>query len=278
MRDQAPAYLRLAPARADDKSLEAAIAHFTDKQRREEFFSFFKELERLYEIISPDAFLREHVEAYTRLADLYAKIRIHYSPRVLTDPDLLAKTAALVVAHVESTGVREPQALYEINAETLAALKAGQEPEPVKVFNLTKSIAATVANQAASQPYLIPIGERAEAIRAAYDDRQIDTQDALDEAARLVDEYNRIQLERAAKNFDASTFAIYLALQQSEVDDPEGPAIEINALFEAHPHWRTNAASQRALKAKLYKALLPLVGPERAPQLADKLERLQRQR
>jgi hypothetical protein len=36
-----------------------------------------------------------------------------------------------------------------------------------------------VAEDSGSQPFLIPIGERAEALRAAYEDRQISTQQAL---------------------------------------------------------------------------------------------------
>ena len=276
MREQASAYLQFAPARSDDRALDAAIAHFADKDRRETFFRFFKQAESLYEIISPDAFLRDFIADYTRLADLYAKIRLHFSPRILADPDLQAKTAAIVREHVTSLGIREPQAMYEINADTLAALKAGKEPEPVKVFNLIKSLMATVEGQTEQQPYLISIGERAEAIHATYDDRQMSTQDALAEAAKLVEEYNLIQKERAEKNFDTNTFSIFVILRQHGLEDPHGPAVEINALFDAHPHWRANANARRALKAKLYKALLPLFGEDQSPEVAEALMKLER--
>jgi type I restriction enzyme R subunit len=276
MREQAPTYLQFAPRHSDDKALDAAIAHFADKDRREAFFRFFKQIESLYEIISPDAILRDFIADYTRLADLYTKIRLHFSPRVLADLDLQAKTAAIVRERVGSLGIHEPQVIYEINADTLAALKSGKEPEPVKVFNLIKSLTATVEAQAEQQPYLISIGERAEAIHAAYDDRQMNTQEALAEAAKLVEEYNRIQKERAEKNFDTNTFSIFVTLRQHGLEDPHGPAVEINALFDAHPHWRTNANARRALKAKLYKALLPLFGEDQSPEVADALMKLER--
>ena len=85
MREQASAYLQFTPARSDDRALDAAIAHFADKDRRETFFRFFKQIESLYEIISPDASrsVRDFVADYARLADLYAKIRLHFSLRVL---------------------------------------------------------------------------------------------------------------------------------------------------------------------------------------------------
>jgi type I restriction enzyme R subunit len=55
--------------------VDAVIEHFRDKERRKEFFKEFKELEMLYEIISPDAFLRPYIGDYTGLAAMYAVVR-----------------------------------------------------------------------------------------------------------------------------------------------------------------------------------------------------------
>ena len=41
----------------NDKAKERAIEHFEDKDRREAFFKFFRALQSLYDILSPDAFL-----------------------------------------------------------------------------------------------------------------------------------------------------------------------------------------------------------------------------
>jgi type I restriction enzyme, R subunit len=276
MRDEAPMYLALARPGSDDRALSAAIEHFADKERRETFFRFFKQLEDLYEIISPDAFLREHISAYTRLADLYAKIRLHFSARVLADPDLKAKTAEIVKQNVTSAGIAARPAMYEINAETLWAIKESKEPEAVKVFNLVKGLTTAVDGDADHQPYLIPIGERAEAILAAYDDRQVSTQEALDQTAWLVDEYNQLQRERAERNFDAQTFSTFVILRQHGLLEADGPAIEINALFNAHPHWRSDANTRRALRAKLYKALLALFEPDQTPDVVEALLKFER--
>jgi type I restriction enzyme R subunit len=62
MDEQAPPYLALCSGPVDDKTLEKAIDVFEDKERREAFYKLFKELEMLYEIISPDVFLRSHIE------------------------------------------------------------------------------------------------------------------------------------------------------------------------------------------------------------------------
>ena len=49
----------------DDKDVDNLIEHFRDKDRRKEFFKEYKEIEMLYEIISPDAFLRPFLDDYT---------------------------------------------------------------------------------------------------------------------------------------------------------------------------------------------------------------------
>src|SRR5205823_4440245 len=68
-------YIALATGRMDDKAVERAIDAFEDKKKREAFYKFFKELENLYEILSPDEKLRDSIETYRLLAELYEVVR-----------------------------------------------------------------------------------------------------------------------------------------------------------------------------------------------------------
>jgi type I restriction enzyme, R subunit len=65
MESKAPPYLKLLTSNFDDKDVDNLIEHFRDKDRRKEFFKEYKEIEMLYEIISPDAFLRPYIDAYS---------------------------------------------------------------------------------------------------------------------------------------------------------------------------------------------------------------------
>jgi len=56
METNAPGYLALVTQNFNDKDVDNLIEHFRDKERRKEFFKEYKEIEMLYEIISPDAF------------------------------------------------------------------------------------------------------------------------------------------------------------------------------------------------------------------------------
>jgi type I restriction enzyme R subunit len=47
------------------------------------------------------------------------------------------------------------------------------------VLNLRKLLAVMVEDEGTARPYLLSIGERAQALAEAFDDRQIDTREAL---------------------------------------------------------------------------------------------------
>ena len=64
MESKVPPYLALVTRKFDDKDVDNLIEHFRDKGRREEFFKEYKEVEMLYEIISPDAFGAPRVDSY----------------------------------------------------------------------------------------------------------------------------------------------------------------------------------------------------------------------
>src|SRR3989449_11182132 len=81
MKEQAPDYLPFAKG-WDDKAKEKAIAHFEDKDRRGNFFKWVRQLQNLYEVISPDAFLGPFIDDYLSLGELYALISNAYSDRL----------------------------------------------------------------------------------------------------------------------------------------------------------------------------------------------------
>ena len=84
----------------NDKDVDDLIEHFRDKERRKEFFKEYKEIEMLYEIISPDAFLRPFIDDYTTLSSIYAVVRRRTRRRVYVDKAFQRKTNELVQKHI----------------------------------------------------------------------------------------------------------------------------------------------------------------------------------
>jgi type I restriction enzyme R subunit len=269
-------YERFIQGRQDDKLIEQAIEYFSDKEKREAFFKYFKRLEMLYEIISPDKELRDHMNKYLRLSSLYTIILNAFSKRVVVDKELMRKTQKLVQSSVENYDIPRPYKIYEMKEDTLQALKKDESSDKTKVINLRKSIEKFVLDNEDDLPYLVSIGERAEAVVELYDDRQISTQEALNRLETIIKEINEAKKEQAEKNFDPREFTVYWLLKKDEIADSEALAVQIEDAFKQNPNWRDNAKEARELTAGLYKILLKVMDKDKAVGLVDKILKIGR--
>ncbi len=263
MTDVAPKYLALCKGGIDDKAIERAIEAMADKEDRKAFFDFYKELEMLYEIISPDIFLRKYIDDYLKLAAMYGIIRKFFSPRPIVAPDFMRKTESLVREKVGAY-LDAPTSTIKLNEEIITAIKSANTGK-AKVINLVIQIIRIL--DTAGQPHLISIKERAEAILEGYENRQLTTEAAIKEIEELYRKYQNAQKERKEKNFNENTFTAYWVLKNENIAESEKLAAEIDALVQKYPHYRDNAAEMRQLKAELYKILLPAAGKEKMVQI-----------
>ncbi len=252
-------FLPLAVGKSADKAAEAVLEHFRDKEARESFYAYFRELEEVYEILSPDPFLRPFLEDYQKIVEMYQLLRSAYEPHVPVDKSFLRKTAEIVQKHTDTNALHGPGATYEIGAQALWALVKEEKPETVKVFNLLKELHQLVDAQSKVQPYLIPIGERAEAIRRAFEERQVNSQQALQELTTLVGDLQKAQEERGESNLSPEAFAVAWWLRVHKGVDQEKAqrlAATLDPAFQNFPHWGVSAAHERELRKLVYQALI----------------------
>jgi type I restriction enzyme, R subunit len=275
MKEQAGEYLPFGRG-WDDKAKERAIEHFEDKERRGTFFKFFRQLQNVYEVISPDAFLRPFIEDYLSLAELYALIRTAYGDRIYVDREVSNKTRELLQQHTITGQLEIPGAVHTLGPEELAKLKDSDTTDTTKILNLRKILITTVQQDGLSKPFMLSIGERAEKLVEAYEDRQLTTQQALLDFERLAREVTEADVERQKLGLDANTFAIYKTVSVVFPSSDGTNAKALNALFEALPDYRWNKQQESKLRTELYKALRPLVGTEKMIDVANQLLRLQR--
>lgn len=275
MKEQAPNHLPFAKG-WDDKAKERAIAHFEDKNRRGDFFKWFRQLQNLYEVISPDAFLRPFLEDYLLLSELYALIRNAYGEQMYVDREISSKTRELLQKHTISGQLELPGAIHALGPEELAKLRESDTSDNTKILNLRKILAVTVQDTGAAKPFLLSIGERAEKLAEAYEDRQLTTQQALLEFERLAREATEADRERQRLGLDENTFAIHKTVGETDNGFDAKQAKGINTLFEKFPDYRWNKQQESKLRTELYKTLRPLVGTEKMIGVANRLLRLQR--
>lgn len=275
MKEQAPAFLPLARG-WDDKAKERAIAHFEDKERRGTFFKFFRQLQSVYEVISPDAFLRPFMDEYLALAELYALIRTAYGDRIYVDREVAAKTRELLQQHTITGQLEVPGAVQTLGPEELAKLKESDTSDTTKILNLRKILTTTVADNGVAKPFLISIGDRAEKLAEAYEDRQLSTQQALLEFEKLAREATEADAERQRLGLDENTFAIYKTVVAVSPGFNGNESKTLNGLFERYPDYRWDKQQESKLRTDLYKALRLVVGTGKMIDVANRLLKLQR--
>lgn len=276
MTGEGAVYLKLCQGPIDDKTVERAIDFFDDMEKREAFFKFFKELEVLYEIISPDVFLRQYLENYRNLSILHQIVRNAFSKQIIPYGEIAKKTESLIRERITAYGLANTMPLVKIDEKTLDILKSSKSSDSSKIINLGKGLIQTMIDQGEEQPFLIPIGERAEAILEAYDDRQIETQAALRQLELLLNEYLKSRSEYEKSGFDMNTFTILWILKQAGARESEKTAPLIDAALKRFPNHVYNAAERRRLKAELYKILLPVIGKDQMVDLAERILKLPR--
>jgi type I restriction enzyme, R subunit len=248
-------YLTLWVGLYGDKAAEAVLEHFRDEERRESFYKYFRELEELYEILSPAPFLRPYLDEYEQLTRIYEVLRAAYEPYISIDKSFLRKTSKLVQEHTHTPVIREPESEYELTPDALKDLVEQDKPDTVKVFNLLIAIRKIVEEKGGEMPYLLSIGERAETIAEAFEQRLNTAQGALEELNRVIEHLDRIEKRRERSDLSRESFSTLVFLERRGVKDAEKIAKETSGAFEDHPHWKESTDQEREVRLALYKSL-----------------------
>lgn len=145
--------------------------------------------------------------------------------------------------------------LFEINEQGIERIKKLQGNDNVKVINLIKSI-EKIADENSDDLFLIGIKERAEAVEENYENRQLSTQEALEELRKIIEDDEKRKKEQAAKGFDGLTFFIYKTLCDKTIKNAEQVTKQIQHEFTNHPNWKTSEKELRDLRQAVYFAVL----------------------
>jgi type I restriction enzyme R subunit len=250
MEQQAPEYLCLIGRNFDDKDVDALIEHFRDPERRKSFFKEYKEIEMLYEIISPDAFLRPWMDDYCTLSAIYDVVRKAYAKRVQVDRAFQKKTRELVQQHVGTDYIRPVTEVLEINEETVEYIISKKGGDGSKIINLVKSIERK-AEEDSDDPYLIAMADCARVVQESFENRQTSTAEALAALLKEVETNEARKKAQAEKGFDGLTWFVYRTLLDAQIDNAEDVSRKIKAAFIEYPNWKQSENALRELRKKV---------------------------
>jgi type I restriction enzyme, R subunit len=253
---------------ADEKLERIIYGRFLEPAARKAFFESYKEIESLWEILSPSPELRDHIATFKRLAQLYAAVRNAYAEKVGFVADLAYKTKRLVEENATQDGLGGLTKSVTFDVKTLEALRSEKGADEGKVFNLVRGLQKEIDEDQNAAPVLQPLKDRAERILKDMEDRKTTGLAAMDLLAALAVEKDTAAKAAKATGLTPKAFGAYWTLK----DDAALKATKVDALTFAKdvekllarfPNAKVNADELRQFRAALYLPLLKLDGAQR---------------
>jgi type I restriction enzyme R subunit len=265
-----PAYLDVGEGGGADERLERAVyGRFLDPDARKTFYEAYKDIENLWEILSPSPELREYIGPFEQLARLYAAVRNAYADKVGMVADLAYKTRRLIEENATQSGLGRLTKSVTFDVKTLEALRGDKGPDEGKVFNLVRGLQREIDDDPGAAPVLQPLKDRAERILKDLENRTTTGLAAMDMLAALAAEKEAAAKAAAASGLSTRAFSVFWTLKDNET--LKGAKIsamdlarEIEALSARFPNAAVNPDEQRRLRASLYRPLLALGNEDRA--------------
>jgi len=263
-------YLEADAGGTPDERLERLVfGRFLTPEARKAFFESYKEIEALWEILSPDPALRDHIATYKQLSQLYAAVLNAYAEKVGFVVDLAYKTRRLIEESAEQHGLGRLTKTVTFDVATLKSLRGEDGPDEGKVFNLVRGLQHEIDEDPAAAPVLQPLKDRAERILKDLEERKTTGLAAMDQLAALAAEKEAAMKAARDSGLSARAFAVAWVLREDAAVkaagiDPMTLAKDAEELLGRFPNASVNADEQRRLRASLYKPLLALAQDERA--------------
>lgn len=268
-------YLEAGEGSADEKLERLVYGRFLEPDARKAFFEAFKEIEALWEILSPSPELRDHIDSYKHLTHLYAAVRNAYAEKIGFIADLAYKTKRLIEERATQEGLGKFSKSVTFDVKTLESLRDEKGPDEGKVFNLVRGLQQELDENADTAPVLQPLKDRAERILKDLEERKTTGMAALEQLAKLAADKDLALKAAQESGLSARAFGVYWSLREDPAlkaagVDPMDLARDVEELSGRFPNASVNADEERRLRAALYKPLLN-VSKERRAEVVDRV-------
>lgn len=252
----------------DDEQIERIVARFLEIEERKKFFEAYKEIEALWEILSPSAELRPHIDTFKQLVSLYAVVRNAYADKINPMTDLANKTRRMIQESViqEKLGSFVKSVTFDV--DTFERLRGESGTDEAKVFNLVRGFRQEVEDDSEMRPLLWPLKERAERIIKDLEERKTSGIKAMEQLEFLLNEKLEAVKQQQESGLSPKAYRVHWDLKNDNTLKSAGIssmsiAEETEALIMQFPNATVNAEEERGLRAALYTPLLQLSAQDR---------------
>ena len=236
---------------------------------RKVFYETYKDIEALWEILSPSPELRDYIANYKKLSALYATVRNAYADSTGFVVDLAHKTKRLIQESAEQQGLGRLTKSVTFDVETLEALRKEKGSDEGKVFNLVRGLQQEIDGNAQAAAVLMSLKEKAERILKDLEDRKTTGLAAMDMLAALAVEKEEAQKAAKASGLSSRSFAVSWELRTDTALAGVGLtslelAKAVDALLQAFPNLDVNPDEKRTFRSRLYVPLIKMAAEDRA--------------
>ena len=190
------------------------FAENTDKQK------FFREkyarLKLLFEILSPDPFLKTHIRAFEWLTSVYIAFDKEYGAK-MTDAELLAeygeKVKLLIQQRVDYEGITKN--FRELNVNDLYVMeRLNKMDDEEKALNLEKMLKQEISINVDTNPAYKKFSERLSAIRKEFEQNQIDLSERIKRYQELLEDIKKKGDEAKELGYSLKEYGLYVISEE----------------------------------------------------------------
>lgn len=271
--------------RADtQESLNKCLARLSKQPYKREFKQGYRQLQDLYESLSPDRRLVERgiQDDYNWLTKVYVAFRRHNNREDNPEDDLREKTKEIIADNVDIEGIKDDYPVYKLSEEHLAEVQNLSEPA-AQAASIEHATREHLQPRVDRNPQYEALSDRLNDIVHSWQADQLSDPEAVEKLERIEREVIELEEEIQHRGLNEGEYAIYaeLAEAEREYDVDEETARDLAEIlwtrFEENVNtsfsgWRHNMNTRREIRQTLIRTL----AMEGKPELAKDDELLER--
>lgn len=199
------------------ENLRRVLKIFVDNIDKQKFFrDKFSRLKLLFEILSPDPFLKNYVRKFEWLTSVYLAFDKEYSPR-MSDVELLSeygeKVKQLIQQRVDYEGITKN--FRELNINDLYVMeRLNKMDDEEKALNLEKMLKQEISINVDTNPAYKKFSERLIAIRKEFEQHQIDLSERIKRYQELLEDIKKKSEEAKELGYSLKEYGLFVVSEE----------------------------------------------------------------
>ena len=199
------------------ENLRRCLKIFAENQEKQKYFrDKFARLKLLFEVLSPDPFLKEYIRHFEWLASVYIAFDKEYGAKS-SDAEMLAdygeKVKQLIQDRVDYEGITKN--FRELNINDLYVMeRLNKMDDEEKALNLEKMLKQEISINVDTNPAYKKFSERLSAIRKEFEKNQIDLSERIKRYQQLLDDIKKKGDEAKELGYSLKEYGLFVISEE----------------------------------------------------------------